>query len=116
MGGGTGTVGRRPGDRRGRPRFEIVGQLWGSLETVHPLRTHDVSRGGALVESKVSLPLESIQRFRVGFEGVVANILARVCHVRPGGLPGEQISYLVGLEFVEVPPGFAEHLERVVEA
>ena len=115
-GGRVGSVGRRPGDRRGKPRFEVVGQLWGSLETVQPLRPHDLSRGGALVESGVALPLESIQRFRVAFEGVLANLHARVCHVRPAGRPSGPATYLVGLEFVDVPPGLAEHLERFTEA
>lgn len=111
-----GSVGRRLGDRRGKPRFEIVGQLWGSLETVEPLRTHNLSRGGALVESRVALPLQSIQRFRVAFDGVPANVHARVCHVRPGGRPGSPATYLVGLEFVDVPPGLSDHIERLVDA
>jgi hypothetical protein len=45
---------RRLGDRRGRARFEIVGQLWGALESVQPLVLHTLSRGGALLESRRS--------------------------------------------------------------
>lgn len=110
------SVGRRLGDRRGKPRFEIVGQLWGSLESVEPLRTHDLGRGGALVESRIALPLESVQRFRVAFEGTRANMHARVCHVRPSGRQGGPRTYLVGLEFLDVPPGLAEHIERLLDA
>ena len=39
---------RRLGDRRVRPRFEIVGELWGTLETVLRLPLRNVGIGGAL--------------------------------------------------------------------
>ena len=46
---------RKIGDRRIRPRFDIVGDLWGSLETVLRLPLRNVSRGGALIHSHVPL-------------------------------------------------------------
>ena len=47
---------RRLGDRRGRPRFEIVGELWGTLDTALSMPLLNVGRGGALVRSTVPLP------------------------------------------------------------
>ena len=46
-------------DRRVRPRFEIVGQLWGTMETVVAMTLCNVGYGGALVESDVPLPSNS---------------------------------------------------------
>ena len=46
---------RRLGDRRGRPRFEIVGELRGTLDTVIGLPLVDIGKSGALVESPVAL-------------------------------------------------------------
>ena len=53
---------RKMGDRRIRPRFDIVGDLWGTLETVLRLPLRNVSRGGALIHSHVPLPSQSVHR------------------------------------------------------
>ena len=51
---------RKIGDRRIRPRFDIVGDLWGTLETVLQLPLRNVGRGGALIHSHVPLPSHSV--------------------------------------------------------
>ena len=45
------------GDRRIRPRFDIVGDLLGTLETVLRLPLRNVGRRGALIHSHVPLPI-----------------------------------------------------------
>jgi hypothetical protein len=107
---------RRLGDRRGRPRFEIVGQLWGALESVEPLRLHNLSRGGALIEARVPLQPDSIHRLRFSHAGQVADLQARVRHVtaRSGASPHD--SFLVGLEFLAVPPATLSQIEQLVTA
>src|SRR5262245_42317214 len=54
-----GTMKRRIGDRRGKPRFEIVGDLWGSLDTSTTLTLKNLGRGGALIESPLPLAPDS---------------------------------------------------------
>ena len=107
---------RRFGDRRGHPRFEILGQLWGSLETVESLELQNVSTGGALVESPVSLAVDSIQRLRISYEGTVSDVQARVMHVRtaPTGAGGDR--FLIGLEFLSLRSPLADYVERLVAA
>ena len=51
---------RKMADRRVRPRFDIVGDLWGTLETVLRLPVRNVSRGGAMIHSHVPLPPQII--------------------------------------------------------
>jgi len=107
---------RRLGDRRVRPRFEIVGQLWGSLEAVQPLSLRNLGRDGALVESTLALPVDTVQRLSLAFDTVVCDVQARVCHVRPSRPDAADESYLVGLEFLGLPAAARQHIDRLVGA
>jgi len=93
---------RRLADRRDRPRFEIVGQLWGSLEMVVGLRLANVSQSGALVRSAVSLPTGSEHHVTISCQGVHAPTKVRVRHVRPAVAADGRPEYMIGLEFVTV--------------
>lgn len=105
---------RRLGDRRGRRRFEIVGQLWGALESVEPLRLRNLARGGALLESRFTLQVDTVHRLRIASAGRTSDLQARVRHVsRPPGTGG---NYLIGLEFLALPPLATEHLEQLIAA
>ena len=68
---------RKLGDRRGRPRYDIVGDLWGTLETVLRLPLRNVGPGGALIESHVPLPAESIHRLTFSYDGQDASTQVR---------------------------------------
>lgn len=105
---------RRLGDRRARTRFEIVGQLWGALETVEALTLRDLGPGGALLETEVDLPLDSVQRVRLSFGDQVTELQGRVRHVTPVNGLGPAGRYLVGLEFLAVPPAAQGHIERIM--
>lgn len=105
---------RRLGDRRGHPRFEIMGQLWGSLETIEPLRLCNLGLGGAMVESPVPLPVDSVQRLRVAYDGHVSDVQARVLHVRVSEFPSEGGRFLIGLEFLALRSPLADYVERFV--
>jgi hypothetical protein len=107
---------RRLGDRRGRPRFEIVGQLWGALESVEPLHLHNLSRGGALIESRLPLQPESIHRLRFAYRGQVSDLQARVRHITPLSTASLHDRFLVGVEFISVPPAALSQIDRLVAA
>lgn len=107
---------RRLGDRRGRRRFEIVGQLWGALEAVEPLRLRELARGGALLESGFSLQVDTIHRLRIASADRTTDLQARVRHVsRPQSSAGPP-AYLIGLEFLALPPLAVEHIEQLLAA
>jgi len=107
------TTNRRLGDRRSRPRFEIVGQLWGALETVEPLELRDISRGGALLESRLPLSPDSVHRLRVAFNDFVTDLQARVRHVRNvTQAAGDR--YLIGLEFLHVQQAALDRIDVLV--
>jgi len=105
----------RLGDRRTDLRFEIIGQLWGSLETVelHPLL--NLARGGALIETRARLNPEAVRSVRFGFNGTSHDIQVKVRHVKSEPVPdGER--FLVGLEFIEPSAAALEQIDKVVAA
>src|SRR5215216_1202212 len=57
------------GDRRSRPRLEVVGLLWGALDILEPARVVDISRGGVLIESPVAVPPGSEQLIHLSLDG-----------------------------------------------
>ena len=92
----------RLADRRVGTRFEIVGELWGSVHALEPLLVCNLSLGGALVESLAPLPVGSVQPVRMSRGAETAEVRATVRHLSPIHLQGGGSRYRVGLEFVDV--------------
>ena len=108
---GSGAVKRRLGDRRYRPRFEIVGELSGTLETVLQLPLRNVSTGGALFESHVALAADSIHRLTWKCEDRETAVQIRVRHVSVNASADGEQTYLVGIEFLSLNPVIVEQIE-----
>jgi hypothetical protein len=105
-------VRRRLGDRRARPRFDILGDLWGTLETVLHLPLRNIGRGGALLESATALVPESVHRLTMRAGGQDVSTQVRVRHVEAQrGMSGEP-SYLIGVEFLSMHPVLLEQIEQ----
>jgi len=103
---------RGMGDRRLRPRFDVVGQLAGTLDAAVSMSLRDVGRGGAQVESFVQLASGSLHRATFACDGIEAAVQVCVRHVKPVvSSTGEQ-RYLIGLEFVSPSPAVLELIER----
>jgi hypothetical protein len=105
---------RRIGDRRGKPRFEIVGDLWGSVDTTTPLDVHDLGRGGALLASPLPLTQDSVHWVTAVAEGEPHPVQIRVRHTRPAPTSGGVVRYLIGVEFLRLPPAVESVIARVV--
>ena len=84
-------------DRRTRTRFEIVGRLPATLTAERSVRILNVSRTGALVESSVPMPRDSVFNITLESERHLVTMAARVCHVRAAHVGA---GYFLGLEFV----------------
>nr|AHN98014.1 hypothetical protein [uncultured bacterium lac193] len=104
------------GDRRIRPRFDIVGDLWGSLETVLPLTLKNVSRGGALIHSHVPLPSQSVHRLAFHARGHDLSVPVRVSHVDAVASADGERAYLIGVEFLAAQPALLELIEQWLAA
>ena len=107
---------RRLGDRRNRPRFEIVGELNGTLETVLQLPLRNVGIGGALFESHVALAPESIHRLAWKCEDRDTAVQVRVRHVTATASRDGERSYLIGIEFLSLNPVIVEQIQSWLAA
>jgi delta 1-pyrroline-5-carboxylate dehydrogenase len=105
-------VRRKIGDRRNRPRFDIVGDLWGTLETVLRLPLRNVSRGGALIHSHVPLPSQSVHRLAFQSNGQDLSVPVRVSHVDTQVSADGERTYLIGVEFLSTQPALVELIDR----
>ena len=107
---------RRLGDRRNRPRFEIVGELFGTLETVLQLPLRNVGIGGGLFESHVALAPESIHRLTWKCGDRDTAVQVRVSHVRATASVDGERSYLIGIEFLSLNPVIVEQIQEWLAA
>ena len=107
---------RRIGDRRVKPRFELVGELWGTLETVLRLPLRNVGVGGALFESHVPLAIESIHRLSWKCQDRDTAVQVRVRHVRPLESADGERSYLIGIEFMSLNPTIVAQVQEWLTA
>jgi len=101
---------RKSGDRRGRPRFEIIGDLWGSLDVAATLTLVNLGFGGALLASPLRFPPESVHSMLAIADDETHTITARVRHCSPSTAAGG--GYLVGVEFLNVSPILHDFLAR----
>ena len=91
---------RRVGDRRTRVRLDVVGALWGTLETHKRAQIVDLSDTGALLSSPVHLPANTVHTLALTHEGQSMATEVLVRHIRPAAVPG---TYYVGVEFLSPP-------------
>ena len=102
---------RKIGDRRIKPRFEIVGDLWGSVDVNASLTVVNLGRGGALLESPVALPPDSVHTMLALLDDESYTITARVRHSTATILRGRR-AYLLGVEFLNASEAFDDFLTR----
>lgn len=105
-------VRRRLGDRRGRPRFDIVGDLWGTLETAMRLPLQNIGRGGALIHSHVPLPPESVHTLTLSAAGRDLTTEVKVRHVNRAVTPDGEQTFLIGVEFLSSHSALLAHIEE----
>lgn len=101
----------RMADRRVRPRFEIVGQLTGTMETVVGMPLRNVGHGGALAESAVPLPSDSEHHVTVTCDGFHAPTQVRVRHTEKTQDANGRLAYLIGLEFLTPGAELRAHID-----
>jgi len=95
---------RRIGDRRSKPRFEIVGDLWGSIDTTTSMLVQNLARGGALVESPLPLAADSVHWVTAMAEGQPHLVQIRVRHSTPAPTGDGRPRHLIGVEFLKLSP------------
>jgi hypothetical protein len=106
---------RRIGDRRVKPRFEIVGDLWGSLDAMSPMVVQNLGRGGALVEAAVPLAPNSVHWVTATTDGQPHLLQVRVRHSTSVSTPQGDRRYLIGVEFLKLPTAISEAIAQYLD-
>jgi hypothetical protein len=80
------------------------------------LTLRDISRHGALVESTVPLPVESIQSLRFIWRDQTGEVTVRVRHLTPieSGDGGDR--FRVGFEFLDLRPDLRAQVDHLASA
>lgn len=108
---GGGHMKRRIGDRRSRPRFEIVGDLWGSVDVGASLNIVNLGRGGALLESPVEFTPESVHSMLAVTADESCAVTVLIRHSAPAERHGRR-SFLLGVQFLDVSAALEQLLNR----
>ena len=94
-----------------KARFEIVGDLWGSLDANATLIVRNLGSRGALLESPVALATDSMHWVSAIIDGQAEPLRILVRHTvqREGA---QKTPYLTGVEFVNVTPATQAFISR----
>lgn len=88
-------------DLREGERIQILGELHGEVMVFQPMAVKEISRGGAQVETKFPLQLDSLHELRLTLGDRSVVVKARVAHCSISDVDQELVTYRSGIEFVE---------------
>src|SRR6266566_2183977 len=92
-----------PNDRNKREaeRIQILGELHGEVMVFEPMAIKEISRGGAQVETRFPLQLDSLHEFRLTLGDRSVVVKGRVAHCSITDVDQELVTYRSGIEFIE---------------
>lgn len=105
---------RRTGDRRSRPRFEIVGDLWGTIDTTASILVRNIGRGGALLDSPLPLIEGSVHWATAIADGQPHLVQIRVRHSSRASGAGAESRFSIGVEFLKLSPAVEEAIAQLL--
>jgi hypothetical protein len=88
-------------DQRAFQRVPMLGEMQGEIMVYQPMQLTEVSRGGATVETRVGLQLDSVHDLRLALGRSSFTVKARVVHSRISDISQDVVTYRAGLEFVD---------------
>jgi hypothetical protein len=104
-------------DKRDAERVPILGELQGEMMVFQPMLVKDISLGGATVETRFPLHLNSLHDLRLSLGSKSIVVKGRVVHSRISDVDQDIVTYRSGMEFVEpserVTSVVAEYLDTV---
>jgi hypothetical protein len=109
---------RRPDDdKRDTERVSMLGHLQGEVMVFQPMLIKEISLGGALVETRFPLHLNSLHDLRLTLDTRSIVVKGRVVHSQISDVDQDVVVYWTGIEFVEpserVASAIAEFMESV---
>ena len=104
---------RRLADRRIKPRFDIVGELAGTVETQLRLPMEDIGPGGAQFYSYMPLLTGSVHQLTLMTGRQEFSTQVRVRHVRQATNADGERAFAIGVEFLSMHPQLMAEIERM---
>ncbi|MFB3852898.1 MAG: PilZ domain-containing protein [Vicinamibacterales bacterium] len=101
---------------RSGERIEILGDLQGEVMVFEKLTIRQISVGGAQVETRFPLHLNSLHTFRLTLGDRSVVVKGRVVHSRVSDIEQDAIAYRSGIEFVEPSEPVADAISDFVDA
>jgi hypothetical protein len=104
-------------EKRDAERVPILGELQGEMMVFQPMLVKDISLGGATVETRFPLHLNSLHDLRLSLGSKSIVVKGRVVHSRISDVDQDIVTYRSGMEFVEpserVTSVVADYLDSV---
>src|SRR5688500_1340893 len=104
-------------DKRDAERIPILGELQGEIMVFEAMLIKEISLGGATVETRFPLHLNSLHDLRLALGDRSITVKGRVVHSRISDVDQDIVTYRTGVEFVEpserVTAAIREFLETV---
>ena len=88
-------------DKREVERVPILGELQGEMMVFQPMLVKEISRGGATVETRYPLGLNSLHEIRVTLGSRSVVLKGRIVHSRISDVDQDIVTYRTGMEFIE---------------
>ena len=107
---------QRRDENRNTERIQILGELRGEVMVFEPMAIKEISRGGAQVETRFPLQLDSLHEFRLTLGDRSVVVKGRVAHCSITDVDQELVIYRSGIEFVEPPDRVYSVIAEFIEA
>ena len=104
------------GEKRDAERIPILGELAGEVMVFEPMLVKEVSTGGATVETRFPLHLNSLHDLRLTLGSRSIVVKGRVVHSRISDVDQDIVTYRTGIEFVEPTPRIVQAIADFLEA
>ena len=101
-----------PAQTRVGQRLPILGHLGGEITVVEPLAVKELGTGGATIETRFPLIIDSLHELRLTLGATTIVAKGRVVHSHISDVDADVVSYLSGIEFVDAP----HHVQDAVRA
>jgi hypothetical protein len=103
-------------DKRDAERVAMLGELQGEIMVFQPMVIKEVSLGGATVDTRFPLHLNSLHDVRLTLGGTSVILKGRVVHSRICDVDQDIVTYRTGLEFVEPSEHVVGAISRFLDA
>ena len=88
-------------EKRDRDRLTVLGDLFGEVMVLEPMLIKEIGIGGATIETRFPLHLNSLHDLRVMLGDRPIVVKGRVVHAHISDVDQDIVTYKTGIEFVE---------------